>query len=101
MSGKRLDLTWENFARENEYPLTKDESSESQGGFEKFESLYNAFESSKDKRKWGQIRKECQLRIKMHFNSNIELKSFVKSINYEQVNDKNSGFFSVFLKIKE
>ncbi len=34
-------------------------------------------------------------------NSNIELKSFVKSINYEQVNDKNSGFFSVFLKIKE
>ena len=34
-------------------------------------------------------------------NSNSELKSFVKSINYEQVNDKNSGFFSVFLKIKE
>ena len=53
LSGKRLDLTWENFARENEYPLTKDESSESQGGFEKFESLYNAFESSKDKRKWS------------------------------------------------
>ena len=53
LSGKRLDLTWENFARKNEYPLTKDESSESQGGFEKFESLYNAFESSKDKRKWS------------------------------------------------
>ena len=53
LSGKRLDLSWENFARKNEYPLTKDESSESQGGFEKFESLYNAFESSKDKRKWS------------------------------------------------
>ena len=53
LSGKRLDLSWEDFARKNEYPLTKDESSESQGGFEKFESLYNAFESSKDKRKWS------------------------------------------------
>ena len=53
LSGKRLDLRWEDFARKNEYPLTKDESSESQGGFEKFESLYNAFESSKDKRKWS------------------------------------------------
>ena len=53
LSGKRLDLSWEDFARKNEYPLTKDDSSESQGGFEKFESLYNAFESSKDKRKWS------------------------------------------------
>ena len=53
LAGKRLDLSWEDFARKNEYPLTKDESSESQGGFEKFESLYNAFESSKDKRKWS------------------------------------------------
>ena len=53
LSGKRLDMSWEDFARKNEYPLTKDESSESQGGFEKFESLYNAFESSKDKRKWS------------------------------------------------
>jgi len=53
LSGKRLDLRWEDFARKNEYPLTKDDSSESQGGFEKFESLYNAFESSKDKRKWS------------------------------------------------
>ena len=53
LSGKRLDLSWENFARKNEYPLTKDESSESQVGFDKFESLYNAFESSKDKRKWS------------------------------------------------
>lgn len=53
LSGKRLDLSWEDFARKNEYPLTKDESSESHGGFEKFESLYNAFESSKDKRKWS------------------------------------------------
>ena len=34
-------------------------------------------------------------------NSNSELKSFVKSINYDEVNDKNSGFFSVFLKTKE
>ena len=34
-------------------------------------------------------------------NSNSELKSFVKSINFDQVNDKNSGFFSVILKIKE
>ena len=49
MSGKRLDLSWEDFARKNEYPLTKDESLESQVGVEKFESLYNAFESSKDK----------------------------------------------------
>ena len=53
LSGKRLDLSWEDFARKNEYPLTKDESSESEGGFEKFESLYNAFESSKGKRKWS------------------------------------------------
>ena len=53
LSGKRLDLSWEDFARKNEYPLTKDESSESQVGFDKFESLYNAFESSKDKRKWS------------------------------------------------
>ena len=34
-------------------------------------------------------------------NSNSELKNFVKSINYDEVNNKNSGFFSVFLKIKE
>ena len=53
LSGKRLDLSWEDFAKNNGYPLTKDESSESQGGFEKFESLYNAFESSRDKRKWS------------------------------------------------
>ena len=53
LSGKRLDLSWEDFARNNEYPLTKDESLESQVGVEKFESLYNAFESSKDKRKWS------------------------------------------------
>ena len=53
LSGKRLDLSWEDFARNNEYPLTKDESLESQVGVEKFESLYNAFESSKAKRKWS------------------------------------------------
>ena len=53
LSGKRLDLSWEDFARNNEYPLTKDESLESQVGVEKFESLYNAFESSKDRRKWS------------------------------------------------
>ena len=53
LSGKRLDFSWEDFARNNEYPLTKDESLESQVGVEKFESLYNAFESSKAKRKWS------------------------------------------------
>ena len=39
-------------------------------------ALAEVIEISKDKRKWGQIRKECQLRIKMHFNSNIELKKY-------------------------
>ena len=53
MSGKRLDLSWEDFARNNGYPLSKGESSKVPGGIEEFESLYNAFESSKDRRKWS------------------------------------------------
>ena len=39
-------------------------------------NLCEVIEISKDKKKWEKIRKECQLRIKQHFNSKNEFKRY-------------------------
>ena len=39
-------------------------------------TLSEIIEISKDTKKWGEIRKECQLRIKQHFNSKNEFKRY-------------------------